>query len=81
MAEKATKGDAVYVTGKLNCKAYARKQDGQPAADVSLLVNEFVWIRPSSKSDTAAVTIPEFDLKTVDGLSEVSAFGSDGIPF
>jgi single-stranded DNA-binding protein len=81
MAEKVTKGDAVYVTGKLNCKAYARKQDGQPAADVSLLVNEFVWLRPSSKSESAPIAIPEFDVKTVDGLSEVSAFGSDGIPF
>lgn len=81
MAEKATKGDAVYVTGKLNCKAYARKQDGQPAADVSLLVNEFVWIRPSSKSDTAAVTIPEFDLKPTEIHPGASAFGDDSIPF
>lgn len=81
MAEKTNKGDAVYVTGKLNCKAYARKQDGQPAADVSLLVNEFVWIRPSSKSDTTSTSIPQFDLKPTEFVPEVSAFGDESIPF
>lgn len=79
--EKANKGDAVLVTGKINARAYARKQDNQPAVDVSLLVNDFVWLRASSKSDASAVNIPQFDVAAVGALPDVSAFGDDSIPF
>lgn len=48
--EKCSKGDAVYVSGKLDVSAYARKQDNQPAADVSLMVNEWHWLKPSGSS-------------------------------
>lgn len=51
VTEMCNKGDAVYVSGKLDVNAYARKQDNQPAADVSLLVNEWHWLKPSSKAD------------------------------
>ena len=51
VAEMCNKGDAMYVSGKLDVNAYARKQDNQPAADVSLLVNEWHWLKPSSKAD------------------------------
>lgn len=49
--EKCNKGDAVYVSGKLDVSAYTRKQDNQPAADVSLMVNEWHWLKPSSRND------------------------------
>ena len=49
--EKCSKGDAVYVSGKLDVSAYARKQDNQPAADVSLMVNEWHWLKPSGRNE------------------------------
>lgn len=51
VVEKITKGDVVYVQGKLDVNAYIRQQDGLPVPDVSLLVNEWQWIKPSSKSE------------------------------
>lgn len=56
--EKVNKGDAVYVSGKIDANAYARKQDNVPTVDLSLLVNDWQWIKPSSKSEA----LPE-DLK------------------
>ena len=79
--EKTNKGDSVYVSGRINYKPYKRKQDGEAAVDVSLLVNDFVWLRASSKSDASAVNIPPFDVAAVGALPDVSAFGDDSIPF
>jgi single-stranded DNA-binding protein len=50
--EKVRKGDAVMVEGRLDVSAYARKQDGQPAADVSLSVTDWQWLKPSSTAQT-----------------------------
>lgn len=53
VTEMCNKGDAVYVSGKLDVSAYARKEDNQPAADVSLNVSEWHWLKPSGKSEVA----------------------------
>lgn len=50
--EKCNKGDAVYVSGRLDVSAYSRKQDNAPTPDVSLLVNEWHWLKPSGKADS-----------------------------
>jgi single-stranded DNA-binding protein len=51
LVERIQKGDAVFVQGKIDVNAYTRKQDGAATPDVSLLVNEWQWIKPSGKGE------------------------------
>lgn len=52
--EKVNKGDLVYVQGRLDASAYNRKQDNVPTVDISLMVNDWHWIKPSTKAEPSA---------------------------
>lgn len=54
VVEKCKKGDAVYVSGRLDVSAYARKQDNVATPDVSLTVNEWHWLKSSSRNEIPA---------------------------
>lgn len=59
--EKCKKGDAVYVSGRLDVSAYSRKQDNVATPDVSLMVNEWHWLKPSGRSDAHGADIPTYN--------------------
>jgi len=79
MANKTNKGDIVYVTGRLDVDAYARKQDGVPAANVSLMVSDFVWICHPTKLQN--LEVPEFDIPAANAPVSVDGFAEDNVPF
>lgn len=63
--ERCNKGDSVYVQGKLDVAAYLRKQDNQPAASVSLIINDWHWLKASGRGEIPAdaplaSTVPTF---------------------
>ena len=58
-AELFKKGDAIYCSGPLNAKAYARKQDNVPQPGLSILVNDWQWLCPSKKSELLT-DIPQY---------------------
>lgn len=60
---KVKKGDLIQVIGEIDCDAYERKQDGKPAANVSLVVEKFLWLRGAIKNDvpTTPEAIPTYD--------------------
>jgi single-strand DNA-binding protein len=76
---KVKKGDLIQVIGELDCDAYERKQDGQPACNVSLLVNQFSWLRASAKSEP--VKISEYDLGTATTNASHDPFADESVPF
>lgn len=49
--ERVQKGDAVLVQGRLDVNAYISSKDGAAMPDVSILVNEWQWIKPSGKGE------------------------------
>lgn len=51
VVEKIGKGDVVFVQGKIDVNAYIKSQDGSAQPDVSLLVNEWQWIKSSGKGE------------------------------
>ena len=60
--EKCKKGDAVYVSGRLDVSAYLRKQDNVPTPDVRLMVNEWHWLKESGKNAKPEIEdIPTFN--------------------
>lgn len=85
--EKCQRGDAVYVSGRLDVSAYTKRTDNQAAADVSVNVSEWQHLgsrgEPESSdigalpTDGSALKIPTYDR---DALPE---FGDDlsNIPF
>lgn len=73
--EKCKKGDAVYVSGRLDVSAYARKQDNVAAPDVRLMVNEWQWIKESGKNQKIDLAdVPQFN-------STVPSQITDDLPF
>lgn len=50
VVERVQKGDVVYVQGKVDVNAYVNK-NGEASPDVSLLVNDWQWVKPSGKSE------------------------------
>ena len=62
VVEKCKKGDALYVSGRLDVSAYARKQDNVPQPDVRLTVNEWHWLKESGKNSKQEIEeIPTFN--------------------
>jgi single-stranded DNA-binding protein len=72
--EKCNKGDAVYVSGRLDVSAYARKQDNVATPDVNLMISEWHWLKESGRNakpdatdipvynSTVAAPADDFDL-------------------
>lgn len=61
--EKIFKGDTVYVSGKIDASAYKNKA-GEPALDVSLMVNEWQLLKSKNEGqvvEPAQPDIPQFD--------------------
>ncbi|NBU34085.1 hypothetical protein EB118_16600 [bacterium] len=80
MASKVNKGDVVAVSGKIDkIRAYLRKQDNQPAVDVSLMVSDFTWICQPTKQQN--LNILEFDTPENSTGVTVEGFADDNIPF
>jgi single-stranded DNA-binding protein len=78
MAKNCNKGDSVLVSGRLDVSAYEKKQDGKPAASVSLMASEFVWLCNPTKLQN--LEVPEFDIPSTGTSTSPDPF-ADGIPF
>jgi single-stranded DNA-binding protein len=79
MAKNCNKGDSVLVSGRLDVSAYEKKQDGKPAASVSLMASEFVWLCHPTKLQN--LEIPEFDLPSTNAGVSVDGLTDDNVPF
>jgi single-stranded DNA-binding protein len=79
MAKNCNKGDSVLVSGRLDVSAYEKKQDGKPAANVSLMASEFVWLCHPTKLQN--LEIPEFDLPSTNAGVSVDGLTDDNVPF
>jgi single-strand DNA-binding protein len=79
---KVRKGDLIQVIGEIDVDAYERKQDGKPAASVSLVVEKFLWLRSAVKNDvpTSPEAIPTFD-NTFNSTIPLGANDESDIPF
>jgi single-stranded DNA-binding protein len=83
--EKCQRGDAVYVSGRLDVNAYIKRTDNQAAADVSLNVSE--WQHLGSRGESSdrgelPTEVPELKIPTYD-RNALPEFGDDlsNIPF
>lgn len=65
--EKVKKGDAIFVSGRLDAGAYLRAQDNVPMPDISLTVNEWQWLKAAGPK--APVEVPIYN-STVPGPTD-----------
>ena len=83
VVEKLSKGDPVYVTGRLSLRAYTGK-DGTAKAEASVMVNDWQNLRGKDDSQQPSPPhIPQFDVAT-DFASTVPIGATDdlsNIPF
>lgn len=81
--EKISKGDAIYVSGRLDVGQYVSKKTNETMLDITLMVNEWQWLKPSKQNEAnQGQYVPEvtYDIQQFDG-SQLAQGDIGDLPF